>query len=26
MSGVRIHNPFSAAGGFTNQVRRLLGV
>src|SRR5215472_9547963 len=22
MSGVRIHNPFSAAGGFTEQARR----
>jgi len=26
MSGVRIHNPFSVAGGFTDQARRLLGL
>ena len=26
MSGVRIHNPFSAAGGLTDQACRLLGL
>jgi len=26
ISGVRIHNPFSPAGGFTDQARRVLGL